>query len=170
LSEAIENVFGKTQNNVFNISDSLSLQNVFDRAFSHQFNLSETIENVFGKTQSNTFNVSDTTNNTIDKVQNNTFNLSDTLSFVTVFDRIFNSTVSFTDDINGAAVDDDQTVTLFKNTGHSFNVSDLLQNLVNKQPLDTTNISTIGTILNQDYINGADYFSEDYVGVSRTIT
>jgi hypothetical protein len=84
--------------------------------------------------------------------------------------RDFTDSVNVTDDVNGAAVDDDQVAEFFKITGDQANVSDTAENVFNKQPQDSLNLSNSGTILNQDYINGPDYFLEDYVGVSRTIT
>jgi hypothetical protein len=91
-----------------------------------------------------------------------------------------------TDDVNGAAVDDDQVATFFKVTSDQFelvesneitlgkvvvdplNVGEILTNIFNKQSEDSLNISNPGIISNQNY--GSNYFLEDYVGVSRTIS
>jgi hypothetical protein len=84
--------------------------------------------------------------------------------------RDFTDQVNITDDVNGAAVDDDQIASFFKVMSDQLNLTDTTESAFNKQSQDSLNLSNPGTILNQDYINGPDYFLQDYVGVSRTIT
>jgi hypothetical protein len=146
--------FFKNTGDQFNLVDSFDRTVQFSRDFTDILNITDPLQIVFSKDFLDTTQVSDT-------------------AFVEMFFSVgLTDGLNVTDDINGAAVDDDQVVTLFKVSTEQVNLSDELYVtlLFERTPLDQISISNSGTILNQNYINGPDYFLEDYVGVSRTIT
>ena len=151
-SDVIE--FGKNTQDILNFSD------IFDR----------TIQ--FFREPTDSLNITDPLQSSFGKPFQHTTQLSDTAFVEMLFTVGLTDQLNVTDDINGAAIDDDQLVTFFKVSTEQINFSDQLDLvlLFDRTPTDQANISTTGLIVSQNYINGADYFSQDYVGVSRTIT
>jgi hypothetical protein len=155
-----------------NISDVLDLLMSFSRAATDNFNINESNILDFNKIVPDSAQLSDSISIIIQILYDiqDSLNISDNLTYNMDYVRDFTDQVDITDDVNGAAVDDDQVASFFKITGDQLNLTDTTENVLNKQSQDSLSISNSGTILNQDYINGPDYFLEDYVGVSRTIT
>lgn len=169
LSEILSSTLNKDYPDYINISDIIDILKETIYGVSDSYNIGEQAVFNFTKTNAETINISEQDEVVFVKGLQHSINLSEVFSVTATFTREFTDAVNITDDINGAAVDDDQTVTFFKNTSHSVNFGDLPINQITKQPLDTANISSTGKILTQGYTNSGDYFLEDYVGTSRTI-
>lgn len=83
--------------------------------------------------------------------------------------KVLQSTISATDDLNASTVDDDQNIQFLKQVGVNFiNISVTKAADVAKSVLENLQITSSGVLFNQNY--GADYFLEDYVGVSRSLS
>ena len=95
--------------------------------------------------------------------------LQDTTVELLDYGRIPDDQVTVTDDVNGAGVDDDQNIVFFKNLpGELLNIITTVSKSSEKGAVEGLQITSQGIILNQSY--GADYFAQDYVGVSRSFT
>lgn len=77
-------------------------------------------------------------------------------------------TVGVTDDLNGVATDDDQIFDIFKPLTEATLVLDSIVRGIDSNKSDLVGITSSGVVGNQDF--GSDYFLEDYVGVSTTIS
>jgi hypothetical protein len=98
--------------------------------------------------------------------------LADTSSVADVFvaqvsfSRLLSDQVDATDDVNGAAVDDDQTIQFFKVLGDSSSVADSEVKSTGKDLGDSASASDSGSFLVQGYTVDNTYFASDYVGSS----
>jgi hypothetical protein len=173
IAEILTRLFGKNPQDQVNLTDSINNIN-FGKNPGDSVNLSDTFNRtvVFSREQIDQVNIGESDVIDFNKNSSDQFNISDSVYVERGLFTNFSDQVNTTDDINGAAVDDDQTVSFFKTSSEQINFGDQLNltMLFTRTPTDQTNISNPGLIVNQDYINGPDYFLEDYVGVSRTIT
>lgn len=94
---------------------------------------------------------------------------SDVFTRVVSFSRDFSELVGVTDDVNGAAVDDDQTAQYFKNLTNIGSLSDSDVKSVGKNPSDSAIFAESGNLERQNYVDTMTYFSENYVGTSGSL-
>jgi len=73
-----------------------------------------------------------------------------------------------TDDVNGAAVGDDQTLQVFKNFTNLGLLTDEIVFSVDKPLSDSGDISDSGLVFAQNYVDNPQYFASDYVGQSQS--
>lgn len=97
------------------------------------------------------------------------FSASDSINIFTFYTRHIYDTVTLTDDINGAAVDDDQNTTFFKVTLDQTSISDISYISSSKPLISAGSFSDTGFLLSQNY-SQQHYFAEDYTGTMRTFT
>ena len=86
------------------------------------------------------------------------------------FAKVINETFYATDDLDGeASADDEQNITFVKVRSEIVPVTDAVSILFNQGRIfaDSSAISDSGSLRSQGYVS-FDYFSEDYVGASRT--
>ena len=69
---------------------------------------------------------------------------------------------------NTAQTTDSQTFSVGKNLDETPATSDAAVKLTGLNKSDTMAAGSAGTVLNQDYVDNAFYFADDYVGVKRT--
>jgi hypothetical protein len=173
LAESLANLFGKNVQDGANFSDQID-QIDFGKNPGDPLNFIDSFDRTiqFFREPTDSLNITDPLQSSFGKPLQHTTQLSDTAFVQMLFNVGLTDPLYLTDDLNGAAIDDDQTVSFFKISSEQINFSDQidLTTLFDRTPTDQTNISTTGLIVSQNYINGADYFLEDYVGVSRTIT
>ena len=84
--------------------------------------------------------------------------------------KVINETFYATDDLDGeASADDEQNITFVKVRSEIVPVTDAVSILFNQGRIfaDSSAISDSGSLRSQGYV-AFDYFSEDYVGASRT--
>jgi len=169
-SKAIE--LGKGVADSYTATDSKLID--VNKVATEQLNLADTVvsENIFFRQFYDSYNISESSNVVLLKQLSDTNNFSDALSVVWNINRNISDQLSATDDVNGAAVDDDQNITFFSTKTDLFSVGDYIafENIFSRPILETTNVSSSGVIFSQNYTDGPSYFLEDYVGVSRTIT
>ena len=87
------------------------------------------------------------------------------------FAKTINETFYVTDDLDGeASADDEQNITFVKVRSEILSITDSVSILFNQGRAfsDSSAISDSGSLRSQGYVNTNDYFSEDYVGESRT--
>ena len=224
ISESDQVLIGKNAVDTTNFSESDVVD--FGKGIADATNFAESTAAVFGRSTSDTTNFSESDVVDFNKAATDTANTSDIIA--TQSSKNIADQVNFTDDINGAAVDDDQNVFFFKNNTETFSAQDSLQSLLqyfrdvsettnisesdsiqlvknsletlnfseadvvalNKNVTesvnltdsvaavtgfarvvsDTTNISSSGLVIIQDYTTDNNYFAEDFVGQSATIT
>ena len=86
------------------------------------------------------------------------------------FSKTINETFFATDDLDGqASTDDEQNMTFVKVRSDSASMTDLISILLNSVRIlaDSSAVTDVGSLRSQGYV-AFDYFSEDYVGESRT--
>jgi hypothetical protein len=178
---------------------------VYERVVQEGVNTLEYIQNLFGKNVEDQVGAADSVDTGFGKMVEDQLDLQEV--YESNFGKFVTDSLNITDDVNGAAVDDDQVAAIFKivsdplvlseytetvfnkQTADTLNISDVISTamgfsrslavdqfnvndfddvIFNKQSVDSLNISNPGIILNQNY--GSNYFLQDYVGVSRTIS
>jgi hypothetical protein len=95
--------------------------------------------------------------------------VAESFSRVVAFSRSFTETIYVTDDVNGAAVDDDQNAQFFKNLTNIGSTSDSEVKSVGKNPSDSANFTESGAYEVQDYVDTMTYFAENYVGTTGSL-
>jgi len=143
--------------NLKTLSDTNNITDLFERTVTYSKSIADQSD------LSDLLYINSSKNITLDQI-----NFSDTISFTTNYTRNLTDDVTATDDVNGSSVDDDQNITFFKVTSDQGQVTDSSTTEFGKRPQDEANISSSGILLMQNY--GADYFQQDYVGVSRSIS
>lgn len=142
---------GKGSLDALQIVDTLSFTNIYLRSVSEQGALTDAVGLTFSKNIDDYINLQDITILAVD------------------YGKITGDLVNVTDDVNGAGVDDDQNITFFKNLAPELlNITSTVSKGPEKGVPEALQITSQGTLLNQNY--GADYFAQDYVGVSRSFT
>lgn len=127
------------------------------------------IVSIFNRAFNDTAAVVDTTQVAYVKVLEDTVSLQDTTDVLLDYGRVPYDLVTATDDVNGAGVDDDQNIVFFKNLpSELLSIASIAAKSSEKGVTEILQITSQGVILNQNY--GADYFAQDYVGVSRSFT
>ena len=87
------------------------------------------------------------------------------------FAKVINETFYATDDLDGeASADDEQNITFVKVRSEILAITDSVSILFNQGRVftDSSLTSDSGSLRSQGYVNTNGYFSEDYVGASRT--
>tara|TARA_R100000231_G_scaffold104750_1_gene77660 strand:+ start:14985 stop:16118 length:1134 start_codon:yes stop_codon:yes gene_type:complete len=159
----------------FNTSPSDNATFSDDAVISYGMNPDENIgaTDNFSKTVAYTRGLTDSTGAAdVFRIRNFSKSLSDTSSVADVFvsqmsfSRLLSDNVNATDDVNGAAVDDDQTIHFFKVLGDSSSVGDSEVKSTGKDLGDSASASDAGSFIVQGYTVDNTYFASDYVGSS----
>ena len=118
------------------------------------------------KAESDQVGGSDVQTSAIGKILSNGVFLGDLIANF-AHSKALTESIQATDDINGAAADDDQNMTFVKVTSDSSTIAD--NQLKSLQPVksDSATVLDTGSARMQDYCDFS-YFAEDYVGVSFT--
>lgn len=188
-SDILSTSFSKILANTSTLSDSLSFTNSYSRSFSFtseisdsknlginkglldSLNLTELLsfEIDYSRQFADLSNISSLKTISFSKNINDSILLQDSISELIDYGKLPVDLLNITDDVNGAGVDDDQTITFFKNLPSELvNIASTVSKGAGKGVQETLSISSQGILLNQNY--GADYFAQDYVGVSRSFT
>ncbi len=141
----------KQQSELLQVSETFKAVSEFNRSTAENLNLVEELEKSVATTSTNGLQAGDQLSleprpNFVDNLQ-----IGDLLNSI-AYGRNIADLVNLTDDLNGAALDDDQVVQYFKSG------SDQLQ------------LSNPGVVSVQNYATAPGYFSSDYVGTSRQIS
>lgn len=163
------NLYSRSVSDLSNISDSDSLEVGKGSVDSLQIADALSFTNTYFRSVSDQNNITDSTGIVFSKNLDEYINLQDSIVGLLDYGRVPGDLVNVTDDVNGAGVDDDQNITFFKNLPSELvNLTSIATKESGKVVGETLNIASQGTLLNQNY--GADYFAQDYVGVSRSFT
>lgn len=170
LAELVQKYFQKSADTDF-VETSEYLENVLYKYPTDNVFLVETVSVFFERNRIlESFTTIGTTHNySITKVVDTDItSISDNIFIQSAYHRDFYDVVTLTDDINGAAVGDDQTAIFFKIKQDYGYLLDNRVTSVGKNIADSASIATSsGKLLSQSYAQQY-YFAEDYTGTSRT--
>jgi hypothetical protein len=141
----------KQQSEEVQVSETVDIVANFNRLPTETVNLEEVVAKGLTTTFPDNLQVGDSPSIEPRRVVLDNAQLSDIINSI-VYNRNIADLVNLTDDLNGAALDDDQVVQYFKSG------SDQLQ------------LSNPGVVSVQNYVTAPGYFSSDYVGTSRQIS
>jgi hypothetical protein len=189
--------FFKTKSEIANIADIFNRLNNYTRYYSDVSDISDSASYLLLKPVSDSYSTTDLVALSLVKAINDSTYITDNYSSiiqyfrshqentavsdtnylyitknifdtVTVLDSVLTQRNSNILDSESTGVYDTASVVVYKPFQEVPTISDFTSKNPGKGPVDTTNATSTGLLVNQSY--GADYFKEDYVGVSRTIS
>lgn len=161
--------YSRTLSDVSNITDTNTLEISKNSVDSLQILDALSFENTYLRSVSDESSITDNATTALFKNLDDYINLQDAISQLIDYGLVSGDLLNVTDDVNGAGVDDDQTITFFKNLpSELLNITITVSKGPEKGVEEALSITSQGVLLNQNY--GADYFAQDYVGVSRSFT
>ena len=168
--------FLRNPTDVGRISDNLNYIANFFRAPEDPVNLLEIVNYSVVKVLTDTYSLEEVISNQVGKPLTDSYQISDITSTVVEYTREFLEGLNLSDDINGAATDDDQNVIYFKNPSDEYNASDELYSSINKAVqeqysiLDIIFSSVLKPVQDQYSVSDIVFTETNYIRVQEDIT
>jgi hypothetical protein len=160
--------YGSIQADLGSVTESISNSPSKVLSDSGSFTDDDPVFNV-GKNPSDSGSLADLHVVDLSKTLTDSGSVAESFDRVVAFSRSFTETIYVTDDVNGAAVDDDQTAQFFKNLTNIGSTADSEVKSVGKNPSDSANFTESGDFEKQDYVDTMTYFAENYVGTTGSL-